>query len=86
MVEGRAYQNNFSAIFCETVYDLQSRERKAKTIFAVLRDFLGTDFRSFSILDVGCSTEVMANHFSDYFGAVVGIDIDELDTCFLHKK
>jgi len=86
MVEGRAYQNNFSARFSKTVYGRQSRERKAKTIIAVLNDFLGTDFRSFSILDVGYSTGIMADYFSDYFGVVVGIDIDELDTCFLHKK
>ena len=64
-------------MFCETVYGRQSRERKAKTIIAVLRDFFGTDFRSFSILDVGCSTGIMANYLSGYFGEVVGIDIDE---------
>lgn len=77
MVERRAYQNNFSKLFSEAVYGRQSRERKGKTILAVLRDFSGDDFRSFSILDVGCSTGIMANYFSDYFGAVVGIDIDE---------
>ena len=76
MVEGPAYQKNFSALFCETAYGRQSRERKAKTIIAVLNDFFGTDFRSFSIIDVGCSTGIMANYFSDYFGEVVGIDID----------
>lgn len=75
MVECRAYQNNFSAMFCETVYGRQSREKKAKTIIAVLSDFFGTDFRSFSILDVGCSTGIMADYFSGYFGKVVGIDI-----------
>lgn len=77
MVERRAYQNNFSTLFSEAVYGRQSRERKAKTIIAVLSDSFGTDLRSFSILDVGCSTGIMANYFSDYFGEVVGIDIDE---------
>ena len=77
MVESRAYQNNFSAMFCKAVYNREARQRKAKTIIAVLSDFFGTDFRSFAILDVGCSTGIMANYFSGYFGAVVGIDIDE---------
>jgi len=77
MVEDRAYQNNFSEKFRKAVYVRQDRERKAKTIIAVLDDFIGTDFRSFSILDVGCSAGIMANYFSDYFGEVVGIDIDE---------
>lgn len=77
MVERRAYQNNFSKLFSEAVYGRQSRERKGKTILAVLRDFSGSDFRSFSILDVGCSTGIMGNYFSGYFGEVVGIDIDE---------
>ena len=77
MVESRAYQNNFSEKFYKAVYGRQDRERKAKTVIAVLNDFVGTDFRLFSILDVGCSTGIMANYFSDYFGQVVGIDIDE---------
>ena len=86
MVESRAYQNNFSAMFCKAVYNREARQRKAKTIIAVLSDFFGTDFRSFAILDVGCSTGIMANYFSDYFGEVVGIGIDALDIRFLHKK
>ena len=77
MVESRAYQNNFSAMFCKAVYNREARQRKAKTIIAVLSDFFGTDFRSFAILDVGCSTGIMGSYFSDYFGEVAGIDIDE---------
>ena len=71
------YQCRFSEKHPQVVYNLEARQKKAKTIIAVLRDFFGTDFRSFSILDVGCSTGIMANYFSDYFGQVVGIDIDE---------
>ena len=63
-------------MFCKTAYGRQSREKKARTIIAVLNDFFGIDFRSFYILDVGCSTGIMANYFSDYFGEVVGVDID----------
>ena len=70
------YQCRFSEKHPQAVYNLEARQKKAKTIIAVLRDFFGTDFGSFSILDVGCSTGIMANYLSDYFGAVVGIDID----------
>jgi SAM-dependent methyltransferase len=80
------YQHRFSETYPQAVYNREARQKKAKTIIAVLNDFFGTDFRFFPILAVGCSTGLMANYFSDYFGAVVGIDIDELDTCFLHKK
>jgi 2-polyprenyl-3-methyl-5-hydroxy-6-metoxy-1,4-benzoquinol methylase len=69
-------QGHFSERSPQAVYNRETRQRKAKTIIAVLNDFLGTDFTSFSILDVGCSTGIMANYFSDYFGEVVGIDID----------
>jgi ubiquinone/menaquinone biosynthesis C-methylase UbiE len=71
------YQRRFSEKYPQAVYNHEARERKAKTILAVLRDFFETDFRSFSILDVGCSTGIIANYFSDYFGAVVGFDIDD---------
>ena len=71
------YQRRFSVTHPQAVYDREARERKAKTIIAVLTDFFGTDFRSFFILDLGCSTGIMANYFSGYFGEVVGIDIDK---------
>jgi len=62
MKKNRGYQYNFSEMLHRQMFDVRARERKAKTMIAVLSDFSG------------------------YFGAVVGIDIDELDTCFLHKK
>ncbi len=70
------YQSGFSEKHPQAVYNREARQKKAKTIIAVLNNFFETDFRSFSILDVGCSTGIMANYFSDYFGEVVGIDID----------
>jgi len=85
-MENIHYQCRFSETHPQTVYNREARQKKAKTIIVVLSDFFGTNLRSFSILDVGCSTGIMADYFSDYFGVVVGIDIDELDTCFLHKK
>ena len=59
------------------MFDRESRERKAKTIVAVLSDFLGSDFQSLSALDVGSSTGIIANYLSKYFAKVIGIDIDE---------
>jgi ubiquinone/menaquinone biosynthesis C-methylase UbiE len=70
------YQRRFSEKHPQAVYNREARQKKAKTIIAVLNNFFETDFRSFSILDVGCSTGIMANYFSGYFGEVVGIDID----------
>ena len=76
-METNHYQSRFSETYPQSVYNREARERKAKTIIAVLSDFFGTGFRSFAILDVGCSTGIMASYFSDYFREVVGIDIDE---------
>jgi ubiquinone/menaquinone biosynthesis C-methylase UbiE len=44
---------------------------------AVLSDYLRSDFKSFSVLDIGSSTGIIANYLSKYFGKVVGIDIDK---------
>ena len=76
-MENIHYQYPFSEKYPQAVYNREARQKKAKTIIAVLNDFFGPDFRSFSILDIGCSTGIMANYFSGYFGKVVGIDIDE---------
>jgi len=71
------YQRGFSEKHPQAVYNREARQKKAKTILAVLNDFSGGDFRSFSILDVGCSTGIIASYLSKYFGKVAGIDIDE---------
>ena len=57
--------------------DSQGREKKAKTIVAVLSDYLRSDLKPFSVLDIGSSTGIIANYLSKYFGKVVGIDIDK---------
>lgn len=58
------------------MYNRQSRERKAKTILAVFRDYFKMDLKSFSLLDVGCSAGFISNYLADHFGQVIGIDID----------
>ena len=70
-------QPAFSETYPQSVYNTEIRQKKAKTIIAVLNDFLGTDFRSFFILDIGCSTGAITHYLSDYFGEVIGIDVDE---------
>lgn len=77
MIKNRGYQHNFSKIFPAAMFDSQGREKKAKTMVAVLSDYLRSDLKPFSILDIGSSTGIIANYFSKYFGKVVGIDIDE---------
>ena len=76
MLTIRKYQRNFSEILPEAVFDRQRGEKKAKTMLAVLSDFLGSNFQSLSVLDVGSSTGIIANYLSRYFGTVIGIDID----------
>jgi SAM-dependent methyltransferase len=43
---------------------------------SVLQDYFDTDLKSFTLLDVGSSTGLIANYLARYFGEVVGIDID----------
>lgn len=71
------------------IYDVRGRERKAKTMIAVLSDFLNSDLKFLSVLDIGSSTGIIANYLSKYFGKVIGIDIDEAAVKFAnntHKK
>jgi SAM-dependent methyltransferase len=77
MKNNRGYQYNFSEMLHKQMYDRESRERKARTMIAVLKDFFKGDVESLSMLDVGSSTGYIANYCSTYFRKVIGIDIDE---------
>ncbi|MFC1515900.1 class I SAM-dependent methyltransferase, partial [Thermodesulfobacteriota bacterium] len=48
-------------------------------------DFLKSDLRSLSVLDVGSSTGIMANYLSKHFERVTGIDIDGTAIRFAKK-
>jgi len=72
----RGYQYNFSSTPAG-MHDLVSRERKAKTMVAILEDFLGKPLNKLSVLDVGGSAGVIDNYLADHFLSVIGIDIDE---------
>jgi 2-polyprenyl-3-methyl-5-hydroxy-6-metoxy-1,4-benzoquinol methylase len=68
------------------MYDSKGREKKAKTMIAVLRDYFKVDLGSLLLLDVGCSTGFISNYLADYFGQVFGIDIDEPAVDFAKHK
>jgi len=59
------------------MYDIVSRDQKAKKIISVLNDFYSGGLERFSLLDLGCSTGIIANILSKKFARVVGIDIDK---------
>ena len=76
MSHSRELQRNFSKILPAAVFSKESRERKAKTMIAVLRDFLKEDLETLSLLDLGASSGIIASYLSYYFKKVVAIDID----------
>lgn len=59
------------------MYDIATREQKAKKIISVLSDYYSGGLERLSLLDLGCSTGIIANSLSKKFGRVVGIDIDK---------
>lgn len=72
----REYQYDFSGSSAG-MYDQLGRERKAKTMLAVLNDFIQTPLENLHLLNVGGSTGIIDNYLADYFRYVNSIDIDE---------
>lgn len=70
------YQLEYSAID-PSLFDVSSRQLKAKKNVAVLQDYLGP-LDGLSLLDVSSSTGIMTQCYGNLFGHVVGIDIDRL--------
>ena len=74
----RGYQHNFSRMVEGAMYNHHVREKKAKTILAILQDFLNKNtLSSLCLLDVGSSTGIIDNFLADHFSEVTGIDIDK---------
>lgn len=74
------YQRDFSEIHPETMFDEKGRLQKARKTVAVILDVLrnaGKDPRKTTVLDIGCSTGILTRHYSEFFGRVVGMDIDD---------
>jgi ubiquinone/menaquinone biosynthesis C-methylase UbiE len=80
MGEGREYQHGFSEIHPKTMFDELGRLQKARKTVAVILDALqqaGIDPGETRLLDIGCSTGILTRHYAEFFGRVVGIDIDD---------
>jgi ubiquinone/menaquinone biosynthesis C-methylase UbiE len=71
----RGYQHEFSSK-ATTMYDISMRERKARTMVAVLTDYFDKPLSTLNALDVGSSTGIIDHYLSGFFGSVTGIDID----------
>jgi ubiquinone/menaquinone biosynthesis C-methylase UbiE len=57
--------------------DVDKREKKARTIIAVISDFVDKPLREMTLLDIGASTGIMDNYLAGSLGKVTGTDIDE---------
>lgn len=80
----RGYQYNFSA-GNEAAYDVEAREKKAKTIIAVLSEVVDGDLSDRTLLDVGASTGIIDNYLSSCLASVTGIDIDKVAISYARK-
>jgi 2-polyprenyl-3-methyl-5-hydroxy-6-metoxy-1,4-benzoquinol methylase len=81
----RVYQYNFSQ-HAHQMYEREGREKKAKTMVAIMSDYYQHDLKSLSLLDVGSSTGIISHYLSTYFGQVVGVDIDESAVAFAKQN
>ena len=74
------YQENFSEMHREAVYDLEGRTQKANKTIAVIKDYLLKKEilqNNLSLLDIGCSTGYLTTIYASIFDDVTGLDIDE---------
>lgn len=80
MGDGREYQHDFSEIHPKTMFDEPGRLQKARKTVAVILDALrklGIAPGETRLLDIGCSTGILTRHYAEFFGDVVGVDIDD---------
>jgi SAM-dependent methyltransferase len=71
----RPYQYDFSSA-SPAMRDTLGRERKARTMVAVLADFLGGGLHTLGLLNVGGSMGIIDNVLAEHFRTVIGVDID----------
>jgi 2-polyprenyl-3-methyl-5-hydroxy-6-metoxy-1,4-benzoquinol methylase len=76
MPKTQTYQFDYSKIRPQAVFDQESRTRKAHTILSVLKNQFSSDLHDLTLLDIGCSTGIMADALAPHFKKIVGIDID----------
>lgn len=78
--DGAEYQRGFSEIHPKTMFDELGRLQKARKTVAVMLDALrqaGAEPGEARLLDIGCSTGILTRHYAEFFGKVVGVDIDD---------
>lgn len=71
----RGYQHGFSTR-TTSMYDTGGRERKARTMLAVLHDHWGDALSELDVLNVGASTGIIDAYLARHVHHVTGIDID----------
>jgi len=83
----KVYQENYTGnpAAKKSLYDDQGRSRNAAKVISVLEGFLG-ELNGFDLLDVSCSTGIMAFEYSQNTGSVKGIYIDRSAVRFAADK
>lgn len=72
---GRGYQHDFSSMGT-AMHDVAARERKARTMAAVLDEFLDGGLNVQQVLSIGASTGIIDSYLAERSSRVTGIDID----------
>ena len=75
MTQERGYQHDFSASSSK-MHDYEGRQKKAATMVAVLQDYFDCPLHDIRAFDVGASTGIIDAYLANYFGSMIGIDID----------
>jgi ubiquinone/menaquinone biosynthesis C-methylase UbiE len=79
-IEKAEHQLDFSEIHPKTMFDELGRLQKARKTVAVILEELEkvkTEPRETRLLDIGCSAGILTRHYAEFFGKVVGVDIDD---------
>lgn len=71
------YQDKFSEMHQDTVYNAEKRQRKAEKILSVLSDYYSGRLENLTVLDLGCSSGFIANTISKRVNKLLGVDIDK---------
>ncbi len=80
-----AYQYDFSELYPDKLYNVFGREQKAKKMLSILQEHFPQGLEKLKLMDIGCSTGILANFLSQYVGEVVGADIDEKGIAYAKK-
>ncbi|MDI1300717.1 MAG: class I SAM-dependent methyltransferase [bacterium] len=74
----RDYQYGFSGKGKgRAMFDIDVREKKARTMVAVLQECLPESLDHYSVINVGGSAGIIDHYLADHFARVIGVDIDE---------